>query len=197
MISRVRGTLVRREIDHVEVLTPAGIGFVMAVPLPDFERLPREGSEVELRTVQVVRAESTALYGFLEEPQREAFSRLLNASGVGPKVALDMLSTHGVARLAKAIVERDIPALCQVPGIGKKRAEKLVLELADRMDDLALSFKGLKAQGAAAEEAVAAMIRLGYPASDANAAVRAAVEQDGDLAGAGLIRAALGRVGAN
>ncbi|MBI4409885.1 MAG: Holliday junction branch migration protein RuvA [Gemmatimonadetes bacterium] len=194
MISRIRGKLIRRRPGSVEVLTPGGVAYEVEIPLTVFERLPREGADVELRTVQIVREDSVTLYGFLDDDERSVFARVLSASGVGPRLALNMLSTLAPERLVRAILERDIAALRQVPGLGAKKAEKLVVELADRLDDLALAAAGAPAEGRAAEEAVGALIALGYSPAEAAAAVRQALADGGGAEGVELIKAALAAV---
>jgi len=194
VISRVRGTLVRRGPDAVEVLTAGGVGYEVQVPLSVLERLPREGASVELLTYQVVREDALELYGFLDERERSVFARLLTASGVGPRLGLSMLSTLSPERLVRAITERDIAALRQVPGLGTKKAERLVLELADRLDDLAAAAAGPRPEGRAAEEAVGALIALGYSPAQAAAAVRRVLEEEGEKEGTELIKAALARL---
>lgn len=193
MISRVRGTLVRREMDQVEIATAGGITYQVEIPLTVFERLPREGSEVELRTWQVVREDSLTLYGFVSGLERQVFSRLIQASGVGPRLAIAMLSTLAADRLARYIADREVAALVQIPGIGKKTAEKLVVELADRMEELAVAVGAAAAGGA--DQAVGALVALGYSQSDASAAVRKAMDEESGLEGLALIKAALARVG--
>ena len=195
MISRVRGTLVRSQPEAVEVMTPGGVAYEIIVPLSVYERLPREGEEVELRTVQVVREDAVELFGFLQDHERAMFARLLTASGVGPRLALAMLSTLSPDRLVRAIGERDTAALRQVPGVGAKKAERLVLELQGKLDDLALAAAGPRPEGRAAEEATGALIALGYSPAQATAAVRRALEQNGRLEGTDLIKAALARIG--
>jgi Holliday junction DNA helicase RuvA len=199
MISRVRGTLVRRDLNSIEVLTASGVGYELQIPLTVFEKLPREGAEVELRTYQVVREDAHELYGFIEASERVLFSKLLTASGVGPRLALNMLSTMAPQHLVTAITMRDIPALKRIPGLGAKKAERLVLELADRLDDVVLA-AGVagggpgKPAGATADEAVHALVALGYNAAEASAAVRKALDESGKLVGIDLIKAALGKV---
>ena len=195
MISRVRGTLVRSQPEAVEVMTPGGVAYEIIVPLSVYERLPREGEEVELRTVQVVREDAVELFGFLQDHERAMFARLLTASGVGPRLALAMLSTLSPDRLVRAIGECDTAALRQVPGVGAKKAERLVLELQGKLDDLALAAAGPRPEGRAAEEATGALIALGYSPAQATAAVRRALEQNGRLEGTDLIKAALARIG--
>lgn len=191
MISRVRGTLLRRDIGMAEIMTTGGLAYEVEVPLSVYERLPREGAEVELRTVYVVREDAATLYGFLEAPERNVFARLLTASGVGPKLALNMLSKMPPERLVRAILDRDVPALRQIPGLGTKKAEKLVVEMNDRLGDLELSSAG---GGRTSEDAVSALVALGYSHIQATAAVREVLDGD-ELAGVALIKAALARLG--
>ncbi len=195
MISRVRGTLVRRELGVVEVMTSGGIAYEVEIPLTVYERLPREGAEVDLRTVHVVREDAVTLYGFLDATERATFARLLTASGVGPRLALNILSTMPPHRLVRAILDKDIPALRQIPGLGTKKAERLVLELADRLTDLAVAAEGERPAGRTAEEAVGALVALGYSPTEATAAVRKALDDDGAIAGIELIKAALAGLG--
>lgn len=193
MISRVHGKLVRRDLGAVEVMTAGGVAYEIFIPLTVFERLPREGGEVELRTHHVVREDAAELYGFLENSERLLFGRLLSASGVGPRLALNMLSTMTPERLVAAITTKDIAGLKRIPGLGTKKAERLVLELADRLGDIAISH-GTRPTGATADEAVGALLALGYNAAEASAAVRKALDDEGKLLGIDLIKAALAKV---
>lgn len=200
MISRIRGTLLRRELELVEVLTAGGVAYEIDIPLSVYERLPREGEEVELRTHQVVREDAITLFGFLEERERALFATLLTASGVGPRLALGLLSHLGADGLVRAVGERNVAALRQVPGVGRKTAERLVLELADKLDDLALlastgARPGAVPTGRAAEEAVSALVALGFAHGQAVAAVRRALDEQGGLEGGDLIKAALASAG--
>jgi Holliday junction DNA helicase RuvA len=191
----VHGKLVRRDLGSIEVMTSGGVAYEMLIPLSVFERLPREGADVELRTYHVVREDSAELFGFLEHSERMLFGRLLGASGVGPRLALNMLSTMPPERLITAITTKDIATLKRIPGLGAKKAERLVLELADRLDDIAVSTVRAGAPaGATSEEAVHALVALGYNASEASAAVRKALDEQGKLIGIDLIKAALARV---
>ncbi len=196
MISRIKGKLVRREPGIAEVMTAGGVAYEIEVPLTVYEKLPREGAEVELRTVQVVREDSITLYGFLSQGHRVVFSRLLTASGIGPRLALSMLSRFPPERLVRAIIEKDVASLRQIPGLGTKKAEKLIVELNDRLDDLAVAALGDQPTGAGAESAVSALVALGYTQADASSAVRRALDENGALDGAELIRAALGAIAA-
>lgn len=192
MISRVRGILVRRNLGVVEVMTAGGVAYEVEIPLTVYERLPREGEPVELRTIHVQREDAVTLYGFIDGQQRSVFARLLTASGVGPRLALNMLSTMAPDRLVRAILERDIPALRQIPGLGTKKAQKLVLELSDRLSDLAIASSGEKPRTDGADDAVSALVSLGYTPAQAAAAVRKVLDADPQAAGTQqLVRAAL------
>jgi holliday junction DNA helicase RuvA len=190
LISRLKGTLLRRDLGAVEVMTPGGVGYELHIPLGVFERLPREGADVELRVWQVVREDAIELYGFMDHAERAIFGRLLTASGVGPKLALSIMSAMPPERIVRAIVERDVAALRRVPGLGAKKAEKLALELADRLDDVAVATAGGGAVPAL-DEAVKALVALGYSSGDAAAAVRKVADEQGVLPPVELIRAAL------
>jgi len=195
MISRIKGKLVTRELDYIEIETPGGVVYGVQIPLSILERLPKPPSAgFEIRTLQVVREDSLTLYGFMESYERELFGRLLGASGVGPKVALAMLSTYSARRLAKALAEKDVHALTQVSGVGRKTAERIILELADKVEDLAIGPEGEPGGPApGAQEAVAALVALGYAFVDADAAVREALAQ-GDAENTDeLIRRALAK----
>ena len=195
MISRVRGTLVRRDLNTIEVATAGGVTYELLVPLTVYERLPREGGEVELRTYHVVREDAQELFGFMDAAERTLFGRLLSASGVGPRLALNMLSTMPPDRLVAAITLKDIAALKRIPGLGAKKAERLVLELADRLDDVIMSGDvAPKPAGATADEAVHALVALGYNPAEASTAVRKALDEQGKLIGIDLIKAALTKV---
>jgi len=137
----------------------------------------------------VVREDGQTLYGFATVEERRVFQRLLSASGIGPKLALAMLSLHASDRLVRAIRERDIAALVAVPGVGKKTAERLVLELTDKTADLAA--EEAAPASPASDVATKALVRLGYSTQAADDAVRRALAQDGRRKAADLIKAAL------
>jgi len=180
-------------VERVEILTVGGLVYEVEVPLSVFQELPREGSDVELRTVYVVKEDSASLYGFTRHHERALFSRLLTASGVGPKLALAMLSTFAAPRLARALAERDLQALTQVSGVGKKKAEKIVLELADKVQDLAVAGPEDSPEGQGAQGAVAALTGLGYNFVEADLAVREAIEAGGAENTEDLVRLVLAR----
>ena len=176
----------------MEVETSGGVVYEVEVPLTVQERLPPVGHPVELRTLQVVREESVALFGFLEPHERDLFKRLLTGSGGGAKLALAMLSTFSARRLARALAEKDLAALSQVSGVGKKKAEKIALELSDKVRDIALIPEGTQGASPMVEGAVAALMALGFSFTAADGAVRRAIKEGGEaLTTEELIRKAL------
>jgi Holliday junction DNA helicase RuvA len=193
VIAFLTGILRSRDGDLVLVETGGGVGYAVTVPLGVLERLPANGETVSLHTELVVREDGWALYGFDRPGERAIFQRLLSASGFGPKLALALLSTLGPERAVRSIQSRDIAALATVSGIGRKKAEKLVVELGDRFKEVPQDLA--PATSRPGEEAVQALVRLGYAAAQAEDAVR------GVLAGgltdtARLIRDALQRLAA-
>jgi Holliday junction DNA helicase RuvA len=191
MISRLNGTVLTRGTDRIELETRGGVVYEVEVPLTVLQRLPGPGAELQLRTLQIVTDSSVALYGFIDAHERTLFQRLLTASGVGVKVALAMMSTYSAERLARALVEKDTAALQQISGIGKKKAEKIALELADRVIDLAIVTPIRPGQTDGAQEAVQALVALGYSFSDADRAVRDVLERGAPDSTEDLIRQAL------
>ncbi len=189
MIALLIGTLAVKESDRVVVRTPSGVGYECFVPTRTLAELPQPGQPVELHTSLVVREDGQALYGFTSSEERRVFQRLLQATGIGPKLALAMLSQHPGERLVRSIRERDIAALVAVPGVGKKTAERLVVELADKTGDLEAG--PAEPVSSASDAATKALIRLGYGAPEADDAVRRALAQDGRRDTAELLKAAL------
>ncbi len=200
MISLIAGTLVAKELDRAEVLTAGGVGYELAIPLGTYESLPRVGEAVRLHASLVVREDDWLLFGFATPFERAVFRKLLVAKGVGPALALGMLSTLSAERLVRAIRERDLPTLQQVPRVGRKKAEQLVLDLADKLDDVATTPSDASRPGAASDaDAIRALVSLGYAAPDAEKAVRAARDamppSGASPSTAELVRAALPLVG--
>ncbi|MES2304466.1 MAG: Holliday junction branch migration protein RuvA [Gemmatimonadota bacterium] len=192
MIALVEGILAVRDPSGIVIATPGGIGYQVEVPLGVFERLPAVGQRLQLHTELVVREDAWALFGFDTPLERTVFRRLLGASGVGARIALAMLSALGPDRTVRAIREKDLAVLSSVPGIGKKKAERLVLELGDRLDDLPVTISaGAAVAATPSADAVRALGALGYPAAAAEAAVRAAIEGGAPLETAALVRRAL------
>ena len=170
--------------------TPGGVTYELAVPIGVVERLPAVGSEVTLQTVLVVREDGWSLFGFDEFGERTVFRRLLGATGVGPRLALAMVSTLGGGRVVRAIKEADLATLSTVPGVGKKTAERIVVELKDRLGDVGEPGAAVSAT-APSEQAVQALMNLGYSALDADRAVRMVAAEATDGEPVDLIRGAL------
>jgi Holliday junction DNA helicase RuvA len=194
MISRVEGTLSLKDIDRVEVMTEGGVAYEVVIPLGVFETLPKQGERVSLHTSLVVKEDSWQLFGFSSLYERRLFQRLLTANGVGPALALGMLSSLSAERLAKAIREKDIPTLQGVPRVGRKKAERLILDLADKLDGIGGEEEtGIRRPAAGgSEDAMRALVSLGYSTSDAEKAVRSALDSGGSgLSVADLIRLSL------
>jgi Holliday junction DNA helicase RuvA len=197
VISRISGRLAAKRVDQVEIVTTGGLGYEIAIPLSAFESLPSAGAEVTLHTHLVVKEDAWQLFGFTSVYDRQVFRAVLAAKGVGPSLALGLLSTLSADRVVRAIRDRDVAALQTVPRVGRKKAEQLVLDLADKMDELLAESAAPGApRGPGTEDAVLGLVRLGYPRSDAERAVRAALEATpGTPPVADLIRAALGKIG--
>jgi holliday junction DNA helicase RuvA len=198
MITLLVGTLLERDLASVEVLTSGGVGYTLAIPLSTFEALPKANESVRLHTHLVVKEDGWQLFGFATTYERNVFMRLLNAKGFGPQLSLNMLSALSAERLVRAIRDRDVATLQQVKGLGKKKAEQLLLDLADKLDDLQRgTTSSSKTGGAGVDDAVRALQSLGYGAAEAESGIRAAIDGgEGKESTAALIRAALARIGA-
>jgi Holliday junction DNA helicase RuvA len=189
MIATVSGILTERDDETIVIQTDGGVGYAVTVPLGVFERLPAAGSRIRLYTELVVREDGWSLYGFDRSTERRIFQRLLGASGFGPRLALALLSTLGPDRTVRSIRNKDIAALSTVSGIGRKKAEKLVVELQDRFADLEAGAGEVEVRPAAS--AVQALTALGYTAAAAEDAVRNAMNGAGDEDTGQIVRRAL------
>jgi Holliday junction DNA helicase RuvA len=176
MIGRLTGTLVRKEPPSL-LVDVSGVGYELEAPMSTFYDLPAIGEKMTLYTHLVVREDAHLLYGFSRESQRQLFRSLLKVNGVGPRVALAVLSGLSEQELMQCLAHEDIARLTKVPGIGRKTAERLVIELRDTVDLVAVP------AGSAArppslpvdpvQEAVSALIALGYKPNEASRAVSA------------------------
>lgn len=193
MISRIAGRLLTRELDRVEVMTAGGIAYDISIPRTLFEKLPVVGKDVEIRTHQVFREDGVFLFGFLDDAERMMFTRLLTASGIGPRLALAMLSAMPAARLIRAIREREIATLVGISGVGKKTAERLVVDLANKLDDIPIAIDG-RPSGAGVDEALRALTVLGFAPVDAERAIRAVLQESGGMSVQDIIRSALAQL---
>jgi holliday junction DNA helicase RuvA len=177
MIAHLRGRVAAKSADRVVVETAGGVGYEIVVPLGVMERLPAAGAEIMLATELVVREDGWALYGFLDESARRFFQRLISVSGVGPRIAIAVLSTLGVERGARALREKNIALLSSVNGIGRKTAERLALELGEKLEDFTAA--PATSVPAGAEAALKALERLGYAVPEADRAIRQVLAGNG------------------
>jgi Holliday junction DNA helicase RuvA len=196
MIALLSGVLAMKEADRVVVKTASGVGYECFVPTRSLAALPAPGSAVELHTHLAVREDALTLFGFSTAEERRVFQRLITVSGIGPKLALAMLSALSAERIVRAIREHDLAALNSVSGVGKKTAERVVLELKDKTGDLSGETGERGETGVrgvtGAEAALRALGKLGYTAAEADAAVRHVLVGNGTLETAELVKAALG-----
>jgi Holliday junction DNA helicase RuvA len=201
VIAHVSGTLLSKDLDRVEIMTPGGVAYELAIPLGVYESLPRAGETVSLHSHLVVKEDGWQLFGFANGFEKRVFQRVLNAKGVGPALALGLLSTLTAERLVRALRDKDLATLQSVPRVGRKKAEQLILDLADKLDDLQVSLPSFvgggapRPEAAGAEDAIRALVSLGYSTGDADRAVRLAIDEAGTGSGAAdLIRRALGKI---
>lgn len=200
MIGRLRGTLLEKRPPML-LVDVQGVGYEVEAPMSTFYELPALGEAVSLRTHLVIKDDAHSLYGFASEQERSLFRALIKVSGVGPKLALTLLSGIRAEDFVRCVEHQDITALVRLPGIGKKTAERLLIEMRDRVQNLdfsaAPSLPGAARQPApvSAEDhvgdAVSALIALGYKPAEASRLVRE-VETDG-LSSEEIIRQALQR----
>ena len=192
MIAHLRGTLIHKQPGHA-ILEAAGVGYDVTITIPTYTALPAVGAQASLHIHTQVREDLIALFGFLERDEKRLFERLINVTGVGPKLAITLLSGLSAERVVTAIRGQDHASLTRIPGVGKKLAERLVLELKDKLDDFATAPAPAVVHGAAVEDVLSALTNLGYQRPAAEKAIQHAVEKEAALAADfdGLFRAAL------
>ena len=162
MIVHVRGTLVEKEPTRV-VIEAAGVGYELLIPLSTYDRLPREGGEVKLLAFHCVREDDEILFGFATEDERALFGKLTSVSGVGPKIALAILSGASISELAMAIAGGDAKRIAAIKGVGKKTAEKICVELRDKVSEFAFAAKsGGAVASPVLRDALSALRALGF-----------------------------------
>ncbi|OHC27477.1 MAG: Holliday junction DNA helicase RuvA [Pseudomonadales bacterium RIFCSPLOWO2_12_59_9] len=201
MIGRLRGTLVEKQPPHL-ILDVNGVGYELEVPMTTLYRLPAVGEALILHTHLVVREDAQLLYGFADKRDRQLFRELIRLNGVGPKLALALMSGLEVDELVRCVQAQDCSVLVKIPGVGKKTAERLLVELKDRfkawealpgMDGLGIEPSAGALVSNAENDALSALLSLGYKPQEASRAV-AAVKEDG-LSSEDLIRRALKGMG--
>jgi holliday junction DNA helicase RuvA len=190
--------LVAKDLDRVELMTAAGVAYELTIPLGVYESLPRSGEACTLHTYLVVKEDGWQLFGFANAFERKVFQRVLDAKGVGPALAIGLLSALSAERLVRAIREKDVATLQGAPRVGRKKAEQLILDLSEKMDDLlpdAGRLRSAVGRDAVPEDAVRALVSLGYGVPDAERAVKAAIDSGGKgMSVPDLIREALKKV---
>ena len=197
MIGRLRGELVFKRPPQL-MIEVAGVGYELEAPMSTFYELPDVGAQTTGFTHLVVREDAQVLYAFARESERSLFRTLIRVTGVGAKLGLAILSGMDSATFARCIQQEDIAALVRLPGIGRRTAERLILELRDRLDQIPLGLRPVgvgatdappPAAGVPLDDAVSALVALGYRPADATRMARGV--DDGTLSSEQIIRAAL------
>jgi holliday junction DNA helicase RuvA len=177
MIAHLRGRLLSKQPQQV-IVEAAGVGYDVAISVSTYTSLPAEGAEVALHIHTQVREDTLALYGFLDRNDKRIFERLITVSGVGPKLAITIQSGLPTDRLVAALRAQDHATLTRIPGVGKKLSERLVVELKDKLEDMAVAAPAVAAAGPAAEDVLSALVNLGYQRPSAQKAIETAVAKD-------------------
>lgn len=203
MIGRLRGTLLEKQAPEI-LLEVGGVGYEVQLPLTSFYQLPATGQEAIVYTHFVVREDAQQLYGFSNPVERGLFRLLLKANGVGPKLALTILSGLTASQFVRCVQSDDISTLVKLPGVGKKTAERLLIEMRDRLKDWGLNIEtpvtdhlilqedevaSFTLKESPEQDAIGALLALGYSQSQAQAAVKKVFKTD--LSSEQLIKAAL------
>lgn len=194
MIYSIKGLLMHKSPTYV-VIESYGIGYEVNITMSTFEKLPENNQEVFLNTTFIVREDSQTLYGFYSNDEKKVFTKLISVSGIGPKSAIGILSSINASELTSAILKEDVIYLKKLPGIGKKTAERLILELKDKLEDIQGDIKSNigSEQSAITEEAILALTSLGYSKKIAEKSVKKAFEENKkeDISSEKLIKLAL------
>jgi Holliday junction DNA helicase RuvA len=194
MISSVRGEVLEVALDHV-VIEAGGIGYRVNATPSTLATL-RQGSEARLVTAMIVREDSMTLYGFLDRDTRDLFLTLLSVSGVGPRLGMATLAVHDAPALRQALADSDVAALTRVPGIGKRGAERMVLELRDKIGSAGGSAPAPAVNGHAVRSPVVeALVGLGFAAKQAEEATDNVLAGDHDATTSSALRSALSLLG--
>ena len=194
MIGRIAGKVVAQEVDGTVVVDVGGVGYELAVPLGTLGRAATPDGRVTLWVHTHVREDALALYGFLTERERTLFLLLLGVTGIGPRVALTVLSGIPPAELIDALRSQDVRRLVAIPGVGKKTAERMVLELAEKVASLAGEAPAKAPAAVAADDVVSALVNLGYRKAEAERAVDAAARAGGSREFGPFLKEALRRL---
>jgi Holliday junction DNA helicase RuvA len=192
MIAQLHGRIVRKDPQEV-VLDTGGVGYRVFIPVSTFYRLPEEGGEARLRIHTHVREDALALFGFLSEVEHDLFEKLIGVAGVGPKLAVTILSGMEAPDLVDALRAGDVPRLVRIPGVGRKTAERLVLELKEKLPARAAALDPGPAMPASTprEDVLLALIHLGYSRPEAERGADRAIREQPDARFEDLLRLSL------
>ena len=192
MIAHLRGKLIYKQPGQA-IVEAGGVGYDVAISVTTFTALPPVGADTALHIHTQVSEDQLALFGFLDREEKRLFERLITVSAVGPKLAIKILSGLSVERTVQAIRGQDHAQLTRIPGVGKKLAERLVVELKDKLEEFAVAPVQTATQGPAVEDVLSALLNLGYQRPAAEKAIEQAVAKDKALAADfdGLFRGAL------
>jgi holliday junction DNA helicase RuvA len=193
MIAHLRGKLIFKQPGQA-IVEAAGVGYDVTISVPTFTALPSLGAEAALHIHTQVSEDQIALFGFLDLIEKKLFERLITVSGVGPRLAIKILSGLSTERTVQAIRSQDHAQLVRIPGVGKKLAERLVVELKDKLDDFAVApSQAPNVQGPAVDDVLSALTNLGYQRLASEKAIEQAIAKDESLAADfdGLFRGAL------
>lgn len=196
MYAYIKGTLTHAS-SVFAVLETGGVGYQIFIPANAISKLPPKGSEALLYTSFIVREQSQQLFGFLTQGEKELFEVLLNVSGIGPKTALSLIGHMAYHELIDAVKKEDIKTICRVPGIGKKTAERLFLEIRDKLpalygiDPSPFQLKKGSAEDVVIQDAISGLINLGYNQNAASKAVQKVLENHQGVGLAELITLSL------
>jgi len=193
MIAHLRGILLAKHPNQAVVET-AGVGYDVTISVPTFSDLPAVGSNVALHIHTHVREDMIALYGFLRPSERLLFEKLITVSGIGPKLAITILSGMAADEMVGAIRGNDVTRLIRIPGIGRKTAERMVLELRDKLPEVAPAAPATPALNAVEEDVLSALINLGYQRAPAEKILAAVVKEGNAKSFDQIFRAVLGRL---
>ena len=180
MIAHLRGKLIHKQPGQA-IVEAAGVGYDVVISVPTFTALPSVGAEAALHIHTQVSDDQIALFGFLDREEKRLFERLITVSAVGPRLAIKILSGLSVELTVQAIRAQDHAQLTRIPGVGKKLAERLVVELKDKLEDFAVAPTAAVVRGAAVEDVLSALVSLGYQRAAAEKAIAQAVSKDKSL----------------
>jgi Holliday junction DNA helicase RuvA len=196
MIAHLQGQLVTKKVEGI-IVDVQGVGYQVFVPLSTYYTLPELEARVTLLTTMYVREDALRLYGFATQEEQELFELLLSVSSIGPRLALNMLSSLAASDLRQAIAQADLAQLQSIPGVGRKTAERVILELKDKVALLDISAAGQSPTPVSADDrlvgdVISALLNLGYKRGEAEKAVQAVrVQQDGEAVLETLLKDAL------